>query len=86
MAIQPGTFENIYLKSTTIQKLDAYIGKMGRLLIFQNNYVVFEIDNQTFPIFVNLSLGDFSVFGSNELWVRCENGEAIFRRIYPNSL
>jgi hypothetical protein len=86
MAIQPGKFENTFLKSTTIQMLDDYIGKMGRLLIFQNNYIVFEIDNQTFPLFVNLSLGDFSIFGSNELWVRCEQGEATFQRIYQNPL
>ena len=81
MAIQPGKFENVLLKSTTMKEFHAYIGKIGRLLIFPNNYIVFEIGNQTFPLFAPFlpirtrKLLLFLNCKSRQVWVSAGNFE-----------
>lgn len=89
MAIQPGQYENITLQSANIVELIPFLGATGKLHVYQNNYIVFEVFNgkaQRIPLFVNLALGDFSLPSSRELWVRTNDGEATFDRPYSNPL
>ncbi len=86
MAIKPGTYCEVTLVNTSIESLLAQKDTVGQLTICQNNYLVFESNDKSTPLIANLSLGDFSVPSSNELWIRCDDGEATFRRPYGNPL
>lgn len=86
MAIKEGNYNNITIKHTTVNTLLPYIGKQGVLHIYQNNNLVFELDEERIPIYVNKSLGDFSVPSSNELWIESNSGETMFTRSYSNPL
>lgn len=86
MAIQPGSYTEVTVKNTNIEELQPFAEIHGVLHVYQNNYIVFECNQTRVPLLVNLSLGDFSVPSSDELWIRCDAGEATFRRPYGNPL
>lgn len=86
MAIQPGIYTETTIVNTTIDDLKPFVGMQGTLYVHQNNYILFKYGEPRVPLFVNLSLGDFSVPNCKELWIQCDAGEATFSRSCINPL
>lgn len=86
MAIKCGNYEKVLLRNSSIEELSPFVGEYGLLIVYPNNHLVFQTNQERKHLWVTMSLGDFFVPSSNELWVKCDNGEATFCRSYSNPL
>lgn len=84
--IQAGTYEDITLRSTTIEELKTYQNEKGKLNIDENNNITFEMGTKSFTKKALQTMGDFTLLSCRDVWINTKDGDINFSRKNQNPL
>lgn len=84
--IQAGNYEDITLRSTTIEELKPYQNEKGKLHIDEDNNVTFEFGSKRFVRKAIQTMGDFTLLSCRDLWINTKDGDINFSRKNQNPL